>query len=180
MEQHVGWASWGVMVQCGGGGYQLSRTFSQHTSPSQPPGLLLPFCFITPVSALLLLHWPLTLLLAIRRVGRFPHLLNSICFTACFREADVHQAAGEPGGVGRRHSGILLRGAWRPNSNCPLEERGGGAAAGQVLLKKHNNKALFELHCCAARLWIAPSTRTLSPVCLRCREKPAKHGLATF
>lgn len=72
---------------------------------------------------------------AIRRVGRVLDPLDSIRFSTHFREAGVHQAAGEPGGVGRRHGGILLRGARRPDSNCPLEERGGGAAAGQVPLK---------------------------------------------
>lgn len=49
-----------------------------------------------------------------------------------FREASVHQTAGEPGGVGRRYSGLLLRGTRRPDSDCPLAQRGGRAASGQV------------------------------------------------
>lgn len=51
-----------------------------------------------------------------------------------FREANIHQAASQPGGVGRRYSGFLLRGARRPNPNCPLAERRGRVAAGQVWL----------------------------------------------
>lgn len=55
-----------------------------------------------------------------------------------FREASVHQTAGEPGGVGRRYSGLLLRGARGPDSDCPLAERGGRAAPGQVRHKGHS------------------------------------------
>lgn len=96
---------------------------------------------------------------AVRRVGKVLDPLDSIRFSTHFREASVQQAAGEPGGAGRRHGGILLRGARRPNSNCPLEERGGGAAAGQVPLKATQQQqgavrasllpsVLFVLMCC--------------------------------
>jgi len=53
-----------------------------------------------------------------------------------FREAGVHQTAGEPGGVGRRHGGLLLRGARRPDADCPLAEGGGRVAPGQVRRKR--------------------------------------------
>lgn len=49
-----------------------------------------------------------------------------------FREAGLHQAAGESGGVGRRHSGVLLRGARRSYSNGPLAEGGGRPAPRKV------------------------------------------------
>lgn len=121
------------MVQCSGcnRGHLLSYTFSHFTLAASRPNapLLLHYtCLCTPFTSLTLSHCCL-------QCVRFLDHLDSICFLTYFREANVYQTAGEPGGVGRRHGGILLRRVWRPNSNCPLEERGGRTAAGQVLLK---------------------------------------------
>ncbi|CAF98600.1 unnamed protein product [Tetraodon nigroviridis] len=43
--------------------------------------------------------------------------------------------AGEPGGVGRRHGGLLLRGARRPDADHPLAQRGGFEIRGDNSLR---------------------------------------------